>query len=98
MNGVNDMSDLLCKLYPLKLNSLFSNVEKVDDNKFQVFRVVNEHGSDAGMITYLGENEWRIYVDNFPLQKKYFTTNLPMNTVQDFINYMQRTGLVLLTA
>ncbi|NOY72412.1 MAG: hypothetical protein GXP14_08545 [Gammaproteobacteria bacterium] len=82
-------------LYPLSLDSIFSNVKRIEYSRHHNYRVVNEHGSDAGMLTYLGRNEWRAYVDNFPSQKKYYAWNLPMNTIGDFMFDVSRTGLEL---
>jgi hypothetical protein len=93
VGGRNEL--LVMPLYPLGIENIFSNVERVEDDRFQVFRVRDENGSDAGMMTYMGKNEWRVFVDNFPCQKKYFSTNLPINTVQQFIDDISRTGLGL---
>lgn len=73
----------------------FKNVELVEKSNFTVFRVFNEHGSDTGIISFHGGNEWRVYVDNFPAQKKYFSWNLPIKTLEDFISDITRTGLHL---
>jgi hypothetical protein len=94
VSGHND--HFVIPLYPLNIDQLFSNVERLNDDRCQAFRVCNEYGSDAGTLSYLGKNEWRIYVDNFPGEKKYFSTNLPMNTVRDFLNDISRTGLKLI--
>lgn len=52
-----------------KKRGIRKSVKLVEDNKFVVFRVLNIHGSDTGMISYLGSNEWRVYVDGiFPLR------------------------------
>jgi hypothetical protein len=48
------------------------------------------------MISFLGKNEWRVYVDNFPAEKKYFQWNLPIKTLNDFIRDINRTGLELI--
>ena len=92
--GLNER--LVIPLYPLNIDHLFSNIERLDDDRCESFRVRNEHGSDAGTMSYLGKNEWRIFVDNFPGEKKYFSTNLPMNTVLDFLTDISRTGLKLI--
>lgn len=84
---------------PKDTDFYFKNVSKVTHNKFAdnnkdaVFRVFDEHGNDTGMISYLGENEWRVYVDNFPGEKQYYQWNLPTKTLDDFIRDVGRTGL-----
>lgn len=60
--------------------------------------VKSKTGGDAGTIAYLGQGEWRVFVDNFPSQKKYFSTNLPIKSVQEFADDMARTGLDLIPA
>lgn len=80
------------------IDQLFQNVERVEDERCESYRVRDQYGHDAGAINYLGKNEWRVFVDNFPSQKKYFAWNLPIKTVGEFIADIQRTGLVLVEA
>ena len=79
-----------------ELENNFRSVEKVDDGRVDAFRVMDGQGSDLGMITHLGKNEWRIFVDNFPGQKLYFSTNLPFESIEHFIGDISRTGLFLI--
>lgn len=80
---------------PKDLPAYFKNVQQVENTSSLLFRVMDAHGNDTGMITYLGSNEWRVYVDNFPGEKKYFQWNLPIKSLDDFGRDISRTGLIL---
>lgn len=61
-----------------------------------VYRVVDEHGSDRGVITfYDAEPGMSIEVDNFPGRKKYYSTGLPVKFVAEFLVDVRRVGLDL---
>lgn len=84
------------RIDPSKLHEVFCNVQAVpDDRLFSVYRVLNQYGSEAGMLSHLGGHEWRAYVDNFPGQKKFFSWNLPASTIEQFVADVTRTGLHL---
>lgn len=91
----SDLERLVMPFDASVIETNFRNVERIDGSKYSIFRVKDEYGNDAGMISYLGENEWRVFVDNFPAEKKYFSWNLPVETLEQFIADMARTGLVL---
>lgn len=57
--------------------------------------IVSEDKGDIAEINYLGNGEWRIFIDNFPNQKKFYTYNFPINSVEQFIDDMKRIGLNL---
>jgi hypothetical protein len=78
-----------------KLAEIYSNVQPIEDDRFASYRVVNEYGSDAGNIAVLGGSEVRIFVDNFPGQKKYYSCNYPVKTIEQFEMDVARTGLKL---
>ena len=86
------------RLDPSKLHEVFSNVQAVPDNRFSVYRVLDQYGSEAGMLSHLGGHEWRAYVDNFPGQKKFFSWNLPALTLPEFEADIRRTGLHLVSS
>jgi len=81
-----------------RLDSFFENLERVEDGRFAVYRVSDEHGHDAGLITCMSGSEIRVYVDNFPGQKKYFSSNYPVPTIEQFEADIKRTGLKLVRA
>ena len=86
---------------PKEISFYFKNVRKIEntnvsEEKTSVFRVFDDCGNDTGMISYLGKNEWRVFVDNFPGEKKYFQWNLPIKSLEEFIRDIGRTGLNIL--
>lgn len=87
---------------PDKIDTYFSNVELVTEgvpawNKsYSTFTISDQYGNSAGTISYLGEQEWRIFVDNFPAPKRYFSTNLPIKSIEQFESDIARTGLHLI--
>ncbi len=79
---------------PDNLDMHYRNVRRIE-MRYPAFEVLDEHGSTAGTITYLGMNNVRVYVDNFPREKKYFNCNYPIRDKQQFEADIARTGLVL---
>ncbi len=65
------------------------------NSKFDSNYYVSEAKGDVAQITYLGNNEWRFYIDNFPSSKKYYSTNFSITTVERFILEMRHIGLEL---
>ncbi len=59
------------------LDSVFENIERVPDDRFAAYQVLDEYGSSAGTISCLGGDVIRVYVDNFPRQKKILRMQLP---------------------
>ena len=89
------MEPLPKKFNPKNVDKYFSNVSVIEDDRFPVYSVKDNYGTESGIITYLGKSEWRVYVDNFPSQKKYFACNYPVHTLDQFIADVSRTGLKL---
>lgn len=87
----------MSKFSPRKITDFFRNIEIIEDTVSRaMYRVFNEYGSDTGMISYLGDNEWRVWVDNFPGEKKYYQWNLPVRSLDEFKIDIERTGLELI--
>lgn len=57
--------------------------------------VTNEGGSDIAEIAFLGIGEWRFEIDNYPMKRKHYHTNFPINTVEEFMHEAKRIGLEL---
>ena len=55
-------------------------------------------GSDFFEVYVYGEkmNEYRFVIDNFPAQRKFYTTNLPYESIDDFLSDMKRIGIDLI--
>ena len=82
---------------PKHLEQLYSNLAVVEDKQFSNYAVLDKIGNYVGQMLYVGNHEWRYYVDNFPANKKYFANNLPVLTKEQFEADIQRTGLKLLS-
>lgn len=83
------------ELYPDMLEKQFSNIRRGSNPFCDNHYVVDAPKGDVGQISYLGKGEWRVYVDNFPGQKKTYSTNFPINSKRDFIREIARVGLDL---
>lgn len=81
---------------PHQLQKYYGNLSVIDDDQFSNYAVLDKFGNQVGQILYMGNHEWRYYVDNFPANKKYFTSNLPVLTKEQFDADIQRTGLKLI--
>lgn len=84
------------KLDPKHIDKLFGNVEKTKSDIFDEFLVTDKNGNETALIAYMGSGEWRIRVDNFPLPRKYFSTNLPILNAKQLIDDVARTGIELI--
>lgn len=82
-------------LYPDKLENSYTNLVRVEDNEFIRYVVSNNQGSDVGQICYMDNHEWRFEVDNYPHPKKWFTTNVPVYTIEQFQSIIDRIDLRL---
>jgi hypothetical protein len=60
---------------PDKLDQMYKNAKRIE-MRFPAFEILDMHGSTAGTITYLGKNNVKVYVDNFPGEKKYYELTL----------------------
>jgi len=78
------------------LETLFSNVGRVAnpvcENHYTVF---NAHGSTVAQIMFQRGHELVVEVDNFPGQKLYYSSALPIRSVSEFVSDMQRAGIEL---
>lgn len=79
-----------------KLPEYFEGITKAESShSFDHNYIVSEPRGEIAQISYLGNNEWRIFIDNYPMQKKFYQTNFPITTVQRFISEMKHIGLDL---
>lgn len=80
-----------------KLLDYFDGIRQTKSNStFDFNYVVSEAKGDIAKIMYLGKNEWRVFIDNFPGQKKYYQTNFPITTLERFVSEMKSIGLAQL--
>lgn len=83
------------KFDPDNIHLVFENIrEGVKPNLGKSFILSAEKG-DIAEIHYLEKGEWRIFVDNFPGQKKFYSTNFPMKSNRQFMSDLKRVGVVL---
>lgn len=80
---------------PKHLEQLYSNLAVVEDKQFSNYAVLDQIGNQVGQIVYMGDHEWRYLLDNFPAEKKFFSSNLPVKTQEQFESDIQRIGLKL---
>jgi len=74
----------------------FTNVTRDPAALWVTYEVNDKHGNTTGTITFPEADEMRIFVDNFPGAKKYFSSNLPMRSLEQLQADIDRTGLTLI--
>ncbi len=79
-----------------KLGEHFSNLTRLTAELWVSYAVTDPQGSTAGTIVFPEGDEMRVLVDKFPRQKEYYSSNLPMSTIEQFSADIARTGLTLL--
>lgn len=55
--------------------------------------ILHQNGKDVLSIHWLGDNEWRFVKDCFPHQRKFYSTNCPIKSVERFISEMENIGI-----
>lgn len=79
-----------------RLDEIFCNVRKGKIYSAQKEHyILKDNSGDIVEFILLDQNEWRIIVDNYPGKRKLYSTNFPIETVEDFINEMLRVGIKL---
>lgn len=72
----------------------FTNVQKIEKHNDIKYVFSNENGSDYLELYVLtfdrNENEIRIIVDNYPHQRRFYSTNIPFRNLEDFENMFKR--------
>ncbi len=92
----DNINDSETPFYHEMLPELFEGIEqKKSSASFDFNYTLSEAKGEVSQISYLGKNEWRIFIDNFPMQKKFFSTNFPIVTVERFMSEMKYIGLDL---
>ncbi len=92
----NNVSDAETSFSHEMLPELFEGIEqKKSSASFDFNYTLSEAKGEVAKISYLGKNEWRIFIDNFPSQKKFYSTNFPIVTVERFMAEMKHIGLNL---
>lgn len=84
-----------------ELHTVFTNCERIEDHLAVKFIVKDpKTGSQTGDIIFYkkDEREIRVFIDNFPGQKKFYQTNMPFKDYKEFFNKMSQIGLLLVWA
>ena len=79
-----------------KLDTVFKRQVKPGNPSCDAHYVVkDESGNDIAQVVFMG-NELNIEVDNFPGQKQYYSTNLPVTSNIQFASELKRVGIDIL--
>ena len=82
----------------LELCERYGNIRKQKQPEMgtQVtYWVRNKIGNDAGSVSF-GKTGMFVYLDNFPGQKKFFRSEIPIKTLEELENDLKRCGLELI--
>lgn len=74
-----------------EIMSHFSNVREA--NKHCGAWIASNEKGDYLEIMDLGQGETRFIHDNFPMQRRFFNTNIPYTSIEDFTNDMLRMNI-----
>lgn len=81
-----------------ELTTIFKGVREAIDSKekYPHYIFSNEIGSDY-MDLYVvdGHRELRFTIDNFPCQRKFYSTNIPLLNIDDFIRLLQQMNVYI---
>jgi hypothetical protein len=80
------------------LPELFSNIKANESDAILVRFSVYGVGGYKGDISYFKEtpSDIRIYIDNYPGQKKFYATNIPFESKAEFVSKIKYLGLDLM--
>jgi len=81
-----------------QIPTLFKNIRiisKVNTYDVEGSYMLNDGAKDIMQITYLGDNEWRFFIDSFPFPKRYYSTNFPIKTTERFISEIKHLGVTI---
>lgn len=53
----------------------------------------NAKGDFMELFVIDGRNEYRFVIDNFPRQRKFYSTNIPYRSIEDFEYDLERMGI-----
>lgn len=77
-----------------ELNAVFERTRKNESvGRNYRYSLTDEHGNDIAQFAFQPTGELLIEIDNFPRDKKYYSTNLPIRTYTEFKSELARVGL-----
>ena len=83
------------KFNPDNLHLIFENIREGVNPVLGKSFVLSGEGGDIAQIHHLGKGDWRIFIDNFPGPKRFYSTNFPMRSNRQFMADLKRIGLIL---
>ena len=81
-----------------KLDEYFKDMVRVESRVSYFVLNDAKTGSTLATISYSfhdNQTTWDICIDNFPRQKKYYKSNFPIKSIEEFKHEMNRIGLDL---
>lgn len=83
---------------PNKIFEIFENVREAKDSEPEKihFYIQNESGSDVAEVFYItAEKYWATIKDNFPMQRKRYSWDLPTKSFDQMIRYFSYIDITL---
>ena len=76
------------------LSESFENIHRQKDTALgKSFVVLDKNGISYLELFELGENQIRFVHDNFPMSRRFFNTNIPYTSLEDFESDLRRMNL-----
>lgn len=92
--------DHVCVLIPENISNIFKNINHTGSNTpgyDYSFNVFDEEIGFVGELLYSNYfKEWRFIKDNFPAQRKAYSTDFPIKTIERFIDLFESIGIKLI--
>ncbi len=93
----DDSSDKSDKIDYHRLHIKYSNLEYRDGRlEGEVKYVLRSDRGDEGTIIFINSTDIRIFIDNYPGQKKYYSFNLPLLTYKELEYLLNKCGFKLI--
>jgi hypothetical protein len=90
-DAYKSVTDILVKS---EINVAFERIRKNKSiGRSYRYSITDVHGNDIAQFAFQPSGELLIEIDNFPQQKQYYSTNLPIRTYTEFKSELARVGL-----
>jgi hypothetical protein len=76
-----------------QLPDLYEGVRKGNATMGFCYIFSNIKGDFMELFIINGQTQWNFVIDNFPRQRKYYSTNLPYRNIEDFEHDLDRIGI-----
>ncbi|MEX1120890.1 MAG: hypothetical protein WED82_02065 [Balneolales bacterium] len=85
---------------PQKIHLVFHNINQKPKHGIGVAKnawfITDQTGNQVDEIYLFQNNEFRFCIDNYPCQRKFYVTNMPYKTYEDFSADLERIGIELI--